>query len=76
MSRFLIIDKEDPLNGVSVSSRGFSTDLYTPVARIVGEDALHDNGIPICQEVQGWGELACIGETWENDRILVELLEH
>ena len=75
MSKFIIKDKTNPQNTIIAPYRGSDTDLYTPVSYIVGETALHNNGVPICLEVQGWGELACIGDIWENDRLTIELVE-
>lgn len=39
--------------------------LYDAIEEVVG-DAVANNGIPYAVEVDGWGELASIGELYED----------
>ena len=49
--------------------------LYSEVTDIVGEEKrCQVNDIPLAIEIDGWGELACIGETYETDDLLVECI--
>ena len=47
--------------------------LYDVIDDMVGEK-LHTNGIPLNIEVDGWSELACIGEIYETEDFVVECL--
>lgn len=47
--------------------------LYDVIEELVG-DKLAENGIPYAIEVDGWGELASIGELYETAEFLVEAI--
>lgn len=49
--------------------------LYYQIDDIVGEDKPNPvNDIPHALEVDGWGELACIGETYEAKEFTIECI--
>ena len=64
------------------------TDAYTPILKApAGSQILHDeiedivgdkecpaNGIPYKYEVDGWGELASVGEIYETKDFVVECI--
>lgn len=77
MSYFLIHDLKNPeRNPIRVEYAGpDSTDLYTSVSSIVGDLATCLNGQTIAVEADGWGGIACIGETFDAGGIHIELLE-
>lgn len=64
---FRIIDKNDYSGTIRYASLG---SLYEKVESIVG-DKLCENGIPVAIEAEGWGELACIGEVFETQDIVI-----
>lgn len=47
--------------------------LFCEIDEIVGP-AVNSFGFPHCLEVDGWGEFACIGETYEEDAFDVECI--
>ncbi|MBO7509961.1 MAG: hypothetical protein J6T35_02150 [Bacteroidales bacterium] len=47
--------------------------LYDVINEVVG-DKKAENGIPYAIEVDGWGELASIGELYETAEFLVEAI--
>ena len=48
--------------------------LYDEIEKLVGYLPCPVNGIPFSMEVDGWGELACIGERYETDEFEVVCL--
>lgn len=48
--------------------------LYEAITEIVGHTRCPGNGIPYAIEVDGWGELATIGEVYETPEFLVECI--
>lgn len=66
-ANFRILDKRDKNGRASYASLGT---IYNIVDRMVG-DKLHNNGIPIAIEVEGWAELASYDDVWENEDIVV-----
>ena len=61
---FRIIDKLHG-NERTVCAPPGSQRLYDFIEEIVGGLPCPSNGIPLCIEADGWGELACIGETYQ-----------
>lgn len=49
--------------------------LYTEIENIVGQQKCPVNGIPFAIEVDGWGELAAIGEEYETDDFCVKCID-
>lgn len=47
------------------------SEVYREVYAEVG-DALAPNGIPLAQEIEGWSELATVGEEYITDTFTVE----
>lgn len=64
---FRIIDKKDVSGRIRYSSLG---SLYGVIDKLVS-GKLHNNGIPVAIEVEGWAELAEYDEVWENKDIVV-----
>lgn len=48
--------------------------LYDVINELVGLKKNPSNDIPYAIEVDGWGELACIGEFYETAEFLVEAI--
>lgn len=48
--------------------------LFSEIENIVGMDPNPANDIPHALEVDGWGELACVGETYEAEKFDVECI--
>ena len=48
--------------------------LFYEIEDIVGMESNPANDIPHALEVNGWGELACIGETYDADDFNVECI--
>lgn len=48
--------------------------IYELIEEIVGDDECPANGIPYKIEVEGWADLACIGEIYETRDFVVECL--
>lgn len=50
--------------------------LYCEIEERVGMKPCPVSEIPYALEVDGWGELACIGETYETDDFIVEAISY
>lgn len=50
--------------------------LYCEIEHRVGMKQCPSNCIPYALEVDGWGELACVGETYETDDFSVEAISY
>lgn len=48
--------------------------LYSEIESIVGMLPCPENGIPHALEVDGWGEMACEGDTYKADEFDVECI--
>lgn len=48
--------------------------LFAEIEDIVGMDPNPANDIPHALEVDGWGEMACEGETYETEEFEVECI--
>lgn len=48
--------------------------LYDVINELVGLKKNPSNDIPYAIEVDGWGELACIGELYETAEFIVEAI--
>lgn len=49
--------------------------LYYEIQRLVGDEPCPQSGIPFPLEVQGWGELACLGETFDAESFSVVCID-
>ena len=67
---FRIIDKQRDKESFVKAPFG-SQILYEEIGNIVGEMPCPLNGIPFSIEVDGWGELACIGEDYDTEEFQV-----
>ena len=52
-----------------------SRNLYREVERIVGEKRDECSGVPICMEVDSWGELAWVGQRYECEDFIIECID-
>lgn len=50
--------------------------LFCEIENRVGMKLCPINNIPYALEVDGWGELACVGETYETDDFEVEAISY
>lgn len=48
--------------------------LYDVIHELVGLKKNPSNDIPYAIEVDGWGELACVGELYETPEFIVEAI--
>lgn len=70
---FLIKDKQRKKKKAVKAPAG-SQILYEEIEKLVGDLPCPVNGIPFSMEVDGWGELARIGERYETDAFEVVCL--
>lgn len=70
---FKIINKKKNRRTVVDAPWG-SQVLFAEIEDIVGMEPNPANDIPHALEVDGWGELACIGETYDADEFNVECI--
>lgn len=70
---FLIKDKQRKIKKAVKAPAG-SQILYEEIEKLVGDLPCPVNGIPFSMEVDGWGELACIGERYDTDAFEVVCL--
>lgn len=69
---FKIIDKNRTDGRIDIINNGRDKGiLYDEIEEIVGDKECPCNGIPYPIEVDGWGELACIGEIYETEDFVV-----
>ena len=60
------------VQGTSLDNRD---SLYYEIQRLVGDEPCPQSGIPFPLEVQGWGELACLGETFDAESFSVVCID-
>ena len=70
---FKIINKKKNRRMVVDAPAG-SQVLYSEIEEIVGMLPSPENGIPHALEVDGWGEMACEGDTYVADEFDVECI--
>ena len=70
---FKIINKKKNRRTVVDAPAG-SQVLYSEIEDIVGMLPCPENGIPHALEVDGWGEMACEGDTYKADEFDVECI--
>lgn len=70
---FKIINKKKNRRTVVDAPAG-SQVLYSEIEEMVGMLPCPANGIPHALEVDGWGEMACEGDTYEADEFDVECI--
>lgn len=72
MAYFKVFDK-NRTDGYCAIING-SPQLFDEIDDIVGDMVCPANGIPYAIEVEGWGELAAIGEIYETSDFVVECI--
>lgn len=70
---FKIINKKKNRRMVADAPAG-SQVLYSEIEEMVGMLPSPENGIPHALEVDGWGEMACEGDTYKADEFDVECI--
>lgn len=73
---FKIIDKNRTDGRIELvdNLRRTPDGIYEEIEDIVGDKECPCNGIPYKIEVEGWADLACIGEIYETREFVVECL--
>jgi hypothetical protein len=74
MARYFYIRDDVYIRERVVDAPEGSQVLYEAITEIVGEKRNPCNGIPYALEVDGWGELATVGELYETPEFLVECI--
>lgn len=73
---FKVIDKNRSDGRIDIidNVRRCPDGIFETIEEIVGDKECPANGIPYKMEVEGWSELACIGEIYETRDFVVECL--
>lgn len=74
MGRYFKIINKTKNRRTVVDAPAGSQVLFSEIENIVGMDPNPANDIPHALEVDGWGELAWIGETYEAEKFDVECI--